>query len=111
MTSGGSSRFNSRKLVINHHPPNNSSSASTASTGAHLRQPQVGLRGQSQGHRDRYNLIDFGQRKLTFVFLKKVPNQTAVAIVQHKKFKFMEIFKCYLDELKINIFQNINLKQ
>lgn len=52
LTSGGSSRFNSRKLVINHHPPNNSSSASTASTGAHLRLPQVGLRGQSQGHRD-----------------------------------------------------------
>ena len=80
MTSGGSSRFNSRKLVINHHPPNNSSSASTASTGAHLRQPQVGLRGQSQGHRDRYNLIDCGHKKELLQFEKKVPDQTVAAI-------------------------------
>ena len=81
MTSGGSSRFNSRKLVINHHPPNNSSSASTASTGAHLRLPQVGLRGQSQGHRDRYNLIDCGHTKKELLNLKKkVPDQTAAAI-------------------------------
>ena len=38
-----------------------------------------------QGYRNRYNLIDCGNKKMTNVFLKKVPDQTENTILLDKR--------------------------